>query len=114
MKQSQIKVFKELLADKDFLGKDQLRHLLWLNTNKPMYKVGECFKVTDYSRRIFGHQVVNFKAKIVSVHVWKTTDEFYYNLEMICECNGKQTTATQSVAESNLRERCEDNINILG
>lgn len=114
MTQSQIKVFNELLADKNFKGKSQLKHLLWLNTEKPKYEIGECFKVTDYSHRIFGHPVVNFNAKIVNIFCWRNEEKYDYKLEMICECGGKQITAIQTVSEDNLKERCEDNINILG
>ena len=72
MKNSQIKVFEELLKDKDFKGKEQLKHLLWLNTVPPKYKEGECFKVTDRARKIYGFPVINFNAKIIRVFSWKT------------------------------------------
>ena len=47
MTKSQIKIFEELLASEDFKGKKQLKHLLWLNTAAPKFKIGDCFIVTD-------------------------------------------------------------------
>lgn len=113
MTKSQIKVFNELIADPNFKGAKQLKHLLWLNTTKPKYNIGDCFKVTDYDHRINGHQVINFKAQIKKISAWKDEEEYFYHLEMICECNGRRITSPANAYESDLIIRCEDNINIL-
>lgn len=114
MNTKQIKVFEELLANPEFKGKDQLKHLLWLNTSDPKYKKGECFKVTDRSRRIYGFPIVNFNAKIVRIFSWKDEEEHYYELEIECDFNGKGYTTKIARSESELKERCEDNKNFLG
>jgi hypothetical protein len=114
MTKAQIKAFEELIANGDFRGRKELKHLLWLNTTTPKYNVGDCFLVTDYAHRIYGHQVVNFKAKIVKISTWRDTNEYFYHLEMICKCNGKTITSPANAYESELRTKCADNVNILG
>lgn len=47
MNAAQIKVMEELLNDKDFRGKEDLKHLLWLNTTKPKFEVGDTVKVAE-------------------------------------------------------------------
>lgn len=116
MKKSQVKVFEELLQDSNFKGKKQLRHLLWLNTSKPKFEVGDCFEVTDYGHRIYGHQVINFKARVVEVYTWKTDDNWYYKLEMEVICGDKVTISYEHKTESQLirSKKCKDNRNVLG
>lgn len=114
MNKKQIAVFKELLADPDFKGKKSLEHLLWLNTTEPKYKVGECFKVTDPGHSYAGYPIRNCNGKIVKSYCFKTENEWYYELELDIEVNGRQGTSKVFTAESNLNVRCEDNKNILG
>ncbi len=116
MKKSQIKVFEELLASDDFKGKKQLRHLLWLNTSKPKFNKGDCFKVTERGTKVFGYPVKDFNAKIVDVYAFKTQDEWHYEMEMDISCGDRQTVAKHYAGESDLllAKRCEDNKNVLG
>lgn len=116
MKKSQVKVFEELLEDKDFKGKKWLRHLLWLNTVKPKFKEGDCFMVSDSGHRVYGYQVINFKAKIVDISSMLCNPVWRYGLEAVVECNGKQTTVMiyQDENELSRAKRCEDNKNVLG
>lgn len=90
MTKEQIAVFEQLLKDESFKGRKELRHLLWLNTAKPKFKNGECFKVTDPGHKIFGHLVLNFNAMIVRTFSWRDTDEWHYELQMVCDCNGSR------------------------
>lgn len=114
MNKKQITVFEELLADPNFRGKEQLKHLLWLNTTNPKFKAGECFKVTDPGHSFGGYPVKDFNAKIVKSYSFKTSNEWLYELEMDIELNGKHATSKAYKAESDLKIRCEDNKNILG
>lgn len=113
MNKKQIAVFNELLADPNFKGKKSLQHLLWLNTTEPKFKVGDCFKVTDFGHTIGGHPVKDFNAKIVKSYCLKTDNEWYYEMEMAIECNGYHTTSKVYKPESDLVIRCDDNKNIL-
>ena len=115
MTKQQIKVFEDLLKDKDFQGKKALKHLLWLNTSTPMFKIGECFIVSDPGHRIGNHPVKDFRARIVSVSSWRDEEDWFYKLEAHVEINGKQTTTQINKYESDLARasRCEDNVNTL-
>jgi hypothetical protein len=113
MNAKQIKVFEELLKDENFKGKKELNHILWLNTSTPKYKIGECFKVTDRSRRIYGVQIVNFKAKIIRTFSWRDEERHCYELEMECEVGGKHYATKIARYEDELTERCEDNVNVF-
>ena len=116
MKKSQIKVFEELLADESFKGKQQLKHLLWMNTIKPKFKVGDCFVVSDRGVKVFGYPVIDFKAKIDKVTAWKDKEEWYYHLTMNVICGEKSLEVSAYKYESELlrSKQCADNNNILG
>lgn len=116
MKKSQIKVFEELLQDKDFRGKKALRHLLWLNTVKPKFNEGDCFKVSDSGHRVYGYPVRDFNAKVISIGSFFNENEWRYELEAYVECDGKTTTTKVYKYESELirAKKCADNVNVLG
>lgn len=115
MTKQQIKVFEDLLKDKDFQGKKALKHLLWLNTSTPKFKPGDCFIVSDPGHSIGGFPVRNFRAKVVKISSWRDEEDWFYALEASVEINGKQTTVQVHKYESDLQraERCEDNVNVL-
>lgn len=112
----QINTFNKLLEDPDFKGKKQLRHLLWLNTTKPKFAVGDCFFVTDPGHRLFGYPIRDFKAKIVEIKSWINEEEWFYSLEIEAECNGQTITAHCGKRECELlrSKKAKDNKNILG
>lgn len=116
MKKSQIKVFEELLQDESFKGKQQLKHLLWMNTIKPKFKAGDCFVVSDRGVKVFGYPVIDFKAKIDKVTAWKDKEEWYYHLTMNVVCGEKSLEVSVYKYESELLRstQCTDNNNILG
>lgn len=116
MTNEQIKVFNELLKDENFKGKQQLKHLLWLNTSQPKFKVGDCFEVSDRGHWVYGYPVHNFKAKIDKITSWKDKEEWYYHLTMDIVCGDKTSEASVYKYESELEcaTPCNDNKNILG
>lgn len=115
MTKQQIKVFEDLLKDKDFTGKKALKHLLWLNTSTPKFKVGDCFIVSDPGHRVGNFPVKDFKAKIVKISSWRDEEDWFYTLEAYVEINGKNTTTNIHKYESALwqAKSCEDNVNVL-
>ena len=116
MTNEQIKVFNDLLSDDTFKGKQQLKHLLWLNTCKPKFKVGDCFVVSDRGCKVFGYPVIDFKAKIDKVTAWKDKEEWYYHLTMNVICGDKELEVSVYKYENELlsSEQCTDNKNIIG
>ena len=71
MNTAQIKVMEELLNDKDFRGKEDLKHLIWLNTTEPKFKVGD--KIGE--------------AEVEKVYSQKQLNEWCYKLKV----NDKET-----------------------
>ena len=114
MKKSQIKVFEELLQDKDFVGKDQIKWLLWRNTSKPKYKVGEFYKASGRGQYVWGYPVKDFKARIKNVYCYKTEAAWYYEMDAVCICGDKKHVTTIFTAEYNIGRKCKDNVNKLG
>ena len=114
MKKSQIKVFEELLKDNDFKGKKQLKHLLWLNTSKPKYEIGQYVKVTNTSHSVYGYPVVNFKAKITEIRSFTTGEEWYYTMEMDITCGDKHAVIEEYAPEKNIKGGVRNNKNLLG
>ena len=114
MKKSEIKVFEELLKDVNFKGKDQLKWLLWRNTTEPKHKVGDCYRASGRGQSVWGYPVKDFKATIKKAYCYKTEMAWYYELEAVCICNGKEHTTTIYTAEYNMGKKCDDNINVLG
>jgi hypothetical protein len=117
MTKAQIKVFEDLLKSPDFKEKSTLDWVLWRNTTKPKFKVGDCYKVTDRGHRIYGYEVIDFKAEIVKISVWKHCKTYRYELKAICKCEGKKQIETSIFVDEDKidgRKKCKDNENILG
>lgn len=119
MTDKQIKVIEELLNTDGIKGKQQLRHVLWLNTSTPKFQIGDCFVVSDPGHRVYGYLVKGFKGKVTEVRAFGGGlfgSEWQYTLEMQIECGGQKTVSKVFKAERQLIgcRQCEDNINILG
>lgn len=78
MNTTQIEVFKELLNDKNFKGKEDLKHLLWLNTTKPKLnagdKIGSAVVEEVYSQRALNEWCYKLKANGVETIYKKESD----------------------------------------
>lgn len=111
----QKKVFEELLNTTGFKGRQKLDYLLWLNTTEPKYKKGDCFLVTDRSRKIYGYPVVEFKARVTKAYTMGEK-EYFYEMEMEVKCGEKSTKTTHYTRECVLNNSCECEgcMNVLG
>ncbi len=115
MTERQIEVFKELLKDKDFCGKEALHWLLWRNTTKPKLEVGYCCKVTDTSHRIWNVPIKDFNAKIVRPYCYKTSEVWFYEMKIVVRKRKDEYETTIFKSENELygAEQCDDNITVL-
>ena len=113
MNKRQVKAFTQLLEDENFKGKKQLEHLLWLNTSKPKYKIGDCVTITNLLHSIFGHQVIEFKGKVAEIYSFNDSNEWHYRIEMVVICEGKQTVVNEYALESDIECGATDNFNLL-
>lgn len=103
---------EKLLQDPDFRGKKALNHLIWMNTTKPKFRKGECFKVTDRAVSFFGVRAVNINARIEGVSVFRDCFEYRYTLVAhIVNKDGRETTSTMYANESDLVVRAKNNEN---
>lgn len=103
---------EKLLADENFKGKKWLRFMIWLNSTKPKYKKGECFKVTQPDHRFFGVQAINVNAKIVEVKSFMGEQEYIYTLEAhIVNKDGRELTANLYAPERLLQMKVKNNEN---
>ncbi len=105
-------VLERLLEDESFRGKKSLKHLIWMNSTKPKFKVGECFKVTDRAMSFFGVRAVNINARIKSVECFRDCFEYRYSLEAhIVNKDGRETMSMMYADESDLRVKVKNNEN---
>lgn len=103
---------EKLLADESFKGKKDLRFLIWMNTTNPKFKKGECFKVTDRSRRFYGVPAVGINARITEIEVFRGYQEYRYTLEAhIVNKDGRDTTVFLFADESDLTVKVKGNEN---
>ena len=115
MTNEQLNTLKELMQDADFKGKNTLGWLIWRNTYKPKYKVGDFVKTTDYSHRIYGHQVINHNAKVIAITFWQGDRQPHYELEAVYKIDGKEDYITKLYSlENTLGEKTNSNVNYLG
>lgn len=113
MRKAQIKQLEQMLNTDDVLGKKLIRRLLWLNTTTPKYKVGDCVKVTDRARKIYGVRVENFNAKIVNVvpDVNNHDDVYRYELSMTIISDDETDRATIFKYENDISVMSNTDIN---
>lgn len=115
MTKEQVQVFEELLSSADFQGKKQLRHVLWLNTVKPKFKVGQCFIVSERGHKILGHPVRDFNARIVKISSYINEEQWFYELEVEVRAGDKTVISSVHQTEDELCQAmpCDTNITIL-
>ena len=102
MNKKQVKVFNQLLEDENFKGKEQLEHLLWLNTSKPKYKVGDCVVIKNCSRNIFGYQVTELKGEVTDIFSYDQSNEWHYRVNAVVFCGSKPMKVIEYALESEI------------
>ena len=109
----EIQVFQKLLDQDGFKGKKQLRHVMWMNTHPPQYKIGDCYLLPDPKCRVFGRPVKNIKARITSFLCYMGDHEWMYHLEADVRRGSKQGPFKIHLKESDLTTAipCEGNFN---
>lgn len=94
--------------------KKLLERVIWLNEVKPKFKENQIVKVTDCSRRIYGNNVVDFIAKVKKVQFNSVERFVLYEVEIICDVDGKELTYTCHAKECNIKHcRAKNVVNKL-
>lgn len=103
LSEKQVEVFNELLNEPEFRGKKSLKHLLWLNTTTPKFKVGDAVAVrADGSMSIWDKPVRYAFGVVEGINVFRFEDEYHYAVECTFEKEGKRYTTTVPGKESNI------------
>lgn len=103
MKKSEMKVLQALLEQDGIKGKKLLRGVLWLNTAKPKFKVGDKVKVTNRSMRICEQRVIDWNAKVTKVYMDWHEQSIGYETEVSFTVNGITKTTTVYSPEAELK-----------
>lgn len=103
MKKSEMKVLQSLIEQDGIKGKKLLRGVLWLNTAKPKFKVGDKVKVTDRAMRICEQRVVDWNAKVTKVYMDWREESIGYETEVSFTVNGIKKTTTVYGREEELK-----------
>lgn len=117
MNKRDIKILERMIADPDIKGKGSLRKVLWLNTVKPKYKVGDCYKVTDPGHRVYGVPIKDFRAKVERIEYrWDVSVQYgrvVYVMTAHVVNGDKEMDANIYMAEYSIGRKVKDNVNVI-
>jgi hypothetical protein len=77
MERKDINTLKRLVSEENVKGKKLLERVIWLNTTKPKYKVGQLVIFSDRARTINGSKVINWVGRIKEVSP-NSKEKFYF------------------------------------
>ena len=83
MTKTELNTLQKLIEKEDTKGKKLLERVVWLNTTKPKYTIGDCYAITDKGHYIYGVPVINMNAKILDIHSDSRNKLYHYDLELI-------------------------------
>lgn len=115
MKKTQINALEKMLADENVKGKNFIEKVIWLNTAKPKFKIGDCFVVTDRGHRIYGYPLNDVKSTITEIRYDTSLFEIIYMLEAQIDCEKSIITVElipKTEADLKSCKKCKDNINV--
>lgn len=112
MTKTELNTLQKLIEKEDTKGKKLLERVVWLNTTKPKYAIGDCYVVTDRGHYIYGVPVINMNAKILDIHSDSRNKLYHYDLELtILTDSGRQDTIKVYINENDIGKKVKDNIN---
>ena len=77
MERKDINTLKRLANEEDIKGKKLLERVIWLNTTKPKYEVGQLVVFSDRDRTINGSAVINWVGRVKAVKP-NSKEKFYF------------------------------------
>ena len=104
MKKSEIKALEALYAQEGVKGKRLIQGVLWLNTVKPQYKVGDKVKVTDRAMKICGERVVEWNAVVKEIKYWWRDQLITYITEVTYTLDGVEKKTTVAANEGDIKK----------
>lgn len=85
-----IELLKSLIEDENIKGKKLLKKVLWLNTSKPEFKVGDKVLFNDTQLSIYGNRCYGWKGVIIEVTTLINAMTYHYHIESICSLTGEK------------------------
>ena len=82
MKKADLKVLETLAKDPEVKGKKLIERVIWLNTTKPKYEVGQLVVFSDRARTINGSKVINWVGRIKEVEPNSAEKFYFYTLDV--------------------------------
>ena len=77
MKKADLKVLETLAKDPEVKGKKLLERVIWLNTTKPKYEVGQLVVFSDRARTINGSTVIDWVGRVKEIRP-NSEEKFYF------------------------------------
>lgn len=114
MTKSELNTLQKLMEKEDTKGKKLLDQLIWLNTSKPKYTIGNYHIITDIGHRIYGVPLENKKAKLIEIRTISSEKQYLYKFELEFETtDGRHLTTTACVTERYIGRIVRDNHNVV-
>ena len=112
MTKTELNTLQKLMKKEDTKGKKLLERVIWLNTTKPKYAIGDCYAITDKGHYIYGVPVINMNAKILDIYSNSRNKSYQYDLELIITTDfGIHKEVRVYINENDIGGKVEDNIN---
>lgn len=114
MTKKQIETLQKMMEQPDTKGKKLLDQVIWLNTVKPKYKVGDFVEVSDPGHYIGGVPVKNFHARVDKVNFVSAYKKIHYETYARAISGNRESQVFIYPEESEITRKVKDDINILG
>ena len=112
MTKTELNTLQKLIEKEDTKGKKLLERVVWLNTTKPKYTIGDCYAITDKGHYIYGVPVINMNAKILDIHSDSRNKLYHYDLELIIITDsGIHKEVKVYINENDIGKKVKNNIN---
>ena len=86
MERKDINTLKRLVGE-NVKGKRLLERVIWLNTTKPKYEVGQLVTFSDCARTINGSKVINWVGRVKEIS--PNSEEKFYFYELVVKYKDK-------------------------
>ena len=112
MTKTELNTLQKLIEKEDTKGKKLLERVVWLNTTKPKYTIGDCYAITHKGHYIYGVPVINMNAKILDIHSDCRNKLYRYDLELIIITDsGIHKEVKVYINENDIGKKVKNNIN---
>lgn len=113
----QLNTLNEMLNETDIIGKNLIQKIIWMNTIKTKYKVGDKVVFSDrkFESRVCGTRVIDFVGTIVKIRFSQLSNDstILYEIEYKLS-NGETKTTLVEESEISRKTTAKNLINKVG